>query len=85
MFFKIVDKVKGALFGIKLWDFQIGFFASSAGAFFTYALFIAVFALITDKAAASSRKKKAATENGNRFIGAKDDASDTENAAKGAK
>ncbi|MBQ9485840.1 MAG: electron transport complex subunit E [Clostridia bacterium] len=75
----------GALFGIKLWDFQIGFFASSAGAFFTYALFIAVFALITDKAAASSRKKKAATENGNRFIGAKDDASDTENAAKGAK
>ena len=36
----------GAIFGIVLWDFQIGFFASSAGAFFTYAIFIAVFSLI---------------------------------------
>lgn len=36
----------GAVFGIKLWDFQIKFFASSAGAFFTYGLFIAVFNLI---------------------------------------
>ncbi len=36
----------GAIFGFKLWDFQIGFFASSAGAFFTYGLFIAVFSLI---------------------------------------
>jgi electron transport complex protein RnfE len=36
----------GAIFGIKLWDFQIGFFASSAGAFFTYAVFIALFSLI---------------------------------------
>ncbi|MBR5899936.1 MAG: electron transport complex subunit RsxE, partial [Clostridia bacterium] len=36
----------GAIFGLKLWDFQIGFFASSAGAFFTYALFIAVFSLV---------------------------------------
>ena len=33
----------GAIFGFKLWDFSIGFFASSAGAFFTYAIFIAVF------------------------------------------
>ena len=33
----------GAIFGVKLWDFEIGFFASSAGAFFTYAIFIAVF------------------------------------------
>ena len=36
----------GAIFGLKLWDFQIGFFASSAGAFFTYALFIAAFSLV---------------------------------------
>lgn len=36
----------GAIFGIKLWDFQIGFFASSAGSFFTYAVFIALFSLI---------------------------------------
>lgn len=38
---------EGMIFGITLWDFKIGFFASSAGAFFTYALFIAVFSLIT--------------------------------------
>lgn len=37
----------GSIFGIKLWSFQIGFFSSSAGAFFTYALFIAVFSLVT--------------------------------------
>ncbi len=39
-----------AIFGIQLWDpavFSIGFFASSAGAFFTYALFIAMFSLIS--------------------------------------
>lgn len=36
----------GAFFGIKLWDFKIEFFASSAGAFFTYGLFIAVFNLV---------------------------------------
>ena len=36
----------GAVFGFKLWDFQIAFFSSSAGAFFTYALFIAVFSMI---------------------------------------
>ncbi len=37
----------GAIFGVKLWDFQIAFFASSSGAFFTYALFIAGFSLIS--------------------------------------
>ncbi len=37
----------GAIFGVKLWDFQIGFFASSAGSFFTYGLFIAIFSLIS--------------------------------------
>lgn len=37
----------GTIFGLKLWDFQIAFFSSSAGAFFTYALFIAAFSLIS--------------------------------------
>ena len=48
----------GAIFGIKLWDFQIGFFASSAGAFFTYAVFIAVFSLCS---ALISKHKKLKT------------------------
>ena len=39
----------GKVFGFKLWNFSIDFFASSAGAFFTYALFIAAFAAISDK------------------------------------
>lgn len=37
----------GAVFGVKLWDFNIGFFSSSAGAFFTYGVFIAIFSLIS--------------------------------------
>lgn len=45
----------GAIFGIKLWDFQIAFFSSSAGAFFTYAIFIALFSLISS--VISDRKK----------------------------
>ncbi len=45
----------GAIFGVKLWDFQIGFFASSAGAFFTYALFIATFSFVSSLI--SNRKK----------------------------
>ena len=36
----------GAIFGIRIWNFSIGFFSSSAGSFFTYGLFIAVFSLI---------------------------------------
>ena len=51
----------GAIFGIKLWDFQIGFFASSAGSFFTYGLFIAMFAFISSLIA-KSRKKKASEQ-----------------------
>lgn len=50
----------GAIFGIKLWDFQIAFFASSAGAFFTYAVFIAVFSLIMGKIADKKKIKSAA-------------------------
>ena len=52
----------GAIFGHKLWDFSIGFFSSSAGAFFTYAVFIALFALITDKISEKSKLKKIKTE-----------------------
>lgn len=37
----------GSIFGIKLWNFSIGFFSSSAGAFFTYALFIAMFSFVS--------------------------------------
>ncbi len=48
----------GAIFGINLWDFQIGFFASSAGAFFTYALFIAVFSLVFNAVSKNKRKKQ---------------------------
>ena len=48
----------GAIFGVKLWDFQIGFFSSSAGAFFTYALFIAVFSLASHTIAKKQRLKK---------------------------
>ena len=46
----------GAIFGYKLWDFKIEFFSSSAGAFFTYAFFIAIFSLCAT--AISNRKKK---------------------------
>jgi electron transport complex protein RnfE len=47
----------GTIFGIKLWNLQIGFFTSSAGSFFTYALFIAVFSLVSS--AIANKKKKA--------------------------
>ena len=33
----------GAIFGVELWNFKIEFFASSAGAFFTFGVFIAIF------------------------------------------
>lgn len=45
----------GTEFEIKLWNLQIGFFASSAGSFFTYAVFIALFSLISSVV---SNKKK---------------------------
>lgn len=50
----------GAIFGYKLWDFSIGFFSSSAGAFFTYAIFIVLFALITGKATEKAKLAKTA-------------------------
>ncbi len=46
----------GTIFGLKLWDFQIAFFSSSAGAFFTFAVFIAMFSLIS--ATVSDKRKK---------------------------
>lgn len=36
----------GSVFGIKLWNFEIAFFSSSAGAFFTFAIFIALFSYV---------------------------------------
>ena len=52
----------GAIFGVKLWDFQIGFFASSAGAFFTYAVFIALFAFFSSLISKAKHKKDALKE-----------------------
>lgn len=37
---------RGEIFGTRLWNFTIDFFGTSAGAFFTYAVFIALFSLI---------------------------------------
>lgn len=50
-----------SIFGYALWDanaFSIGFFASSAGAFLTYGLFIAVFNYVVNKV----QKKRALKE-----------------------
>lgn len=54
----------GTVFGLRLWDFQIGFFSSSAGAFFTYALFIAVFSLIEGVVKTKANKKQYQLLNG---------------------
>ncbi len=51
----------GAVFGVKLWDFQIAFFSSSAGAFFTYGIFIALFAFC-ESLISKKRKIKAYAE-----------------------
>ena len=48
----------GAIFGVSLWDFKIEFFSSSAGAFFTYALFIALFSLIMSAVEKRKRAKQ---------------------------
>lgn len=55
----------GAIFGVKLWDFQIAFFASSAGAFFTYAMFIAVFSLIENIISKNKKRKEFALATAN--------------------
>lgn len=45
----------GKIFGFKLWNFSIDFFGSSAGAFFTYALFIAAFNALSNAVAKNKR------------------------------
>ena len=54
----------GKIFGVELWAFRIEFFSSSAGAFFTYGLFIAMFAFISSLISKKKALKaaKAATE-----------------------
>ena len=49
----------GSFFGIELFDFSIGFFASAAGAFFTYGICIALFLLITDTIEKNVRANRA--------------------------
>ena len=49
----------GSFFGIELFDFSIGFFASAPGAFITYGICIALFLLITDNVEKTARKKRA--------------------------
>lgn len=51
---------KASIFGVELWDpnvFSVSFFTSSAGAFLTYALFIAVFSLCYDSIERKNRHK----------------------------
>lgn len=48
----------GAILGYKLWNFKIEFFTSSAGAFFVYGLFIAIFTLCYNKVEEKQRMKK---------------------------
>lgn len=52
----------GAIFGFKLWDFQIAFFSSSSGAFFTYGVFIALFSIISSLVTKSRKIKSEKTE-----------------------
>ena len=59
----------GAIFGVKLWDFQIGFFTSSAGAFFTYGLFIATFAFCSALISKKAKLKSVKTQNLNQEKG----------------
>ena len=52
----------GAIFGYALWDansFSIGFFSSSAGAFFTYGIMIALFNYAVNKIQKRKSKKEA--------------------------
>lgn len=53
----------GKLFNVQLFDFSIGFFSSSAGAFFTYAVFIAVFSYLSNKIANHNKLKNQLQKN----------------------
>lgn len=48
----------GSFFGVKLWDFPIGFFSGSPGAFLTYGICIALFVYITDQTEKRRRAKR---------------------------
>ena len=50
---------KGMLFGVKLWDFTIGFFSNQAGAFLTYALLIAIFNVCYNAVERNLKRKSA--------------------------
>ena len=55
----------GKIFGMALWDFKIEFFAKPAGAFFTYALFIALFTLVYNAIEKKNNAKKSAVKEEN--------------------
>ena len=53
----------GALFGVQLWEgFQIKFFTNAAGAFMTYALFIALFNVCYNAVDRKLKRKAAQTQ-----------------------
>lgn len=49
---------KGSIFGFEIMPFTIGFFSSSAGAFFSYGLCVAVFTAITNAIDRNKLKKE---------------------------
>lgn len=60
----------GSVFGAQLWNFKIGFFASSAGSFLTYGLFIAIFSVVVNKVQKSAeiRAKKQLEVTANKVV-----------------
>lgn len=52
----------GSVFGLHLWDYRIEFFTSSAGAFFVYAFFIALFNAAYKAVENNSHKKSFAKQ-----------------------
>ena len=48
----------GSLFGVRLWDFKIGFFTNPSGAFLVYGICIAVFNYIYEKAEENAKRKR---------------------------
>ncbi|MGN0822575.1 MAG: electron transport complex subunit RsxE [Candidatus Gallimonas sp.] len=48
----------GSFFGVKLWEFSVGFFSNNAGAFFVYGICIALFVFITDRFEKLRRAKR---------------------------
>lgn len=55
----------GSFFGIELWDFNVGFFQKSAGAFFTYGMLLILVNYLVDKFETSKRKKEYTAKYGN--------------------